>query len=1021
MPKPGKTPSFSNINMTATSSIVSKSPNNESLSKWKIPHYYKRNNTGSNSIDNIPTDNSNILDHRTPSNNNLSNISGISTPDLSHQTNSTNATGKFVKSPNFKNLTSPKKMMMDENYKKQVRAKKNGKHGVVFVNYTVQDDLDKVNDSTVNQTPISNNNNNGQENSIVQDYNNSNNGIIPQPASQELSQELFESNLIPSLPQSKPNSKQKSARKRMLKIFGSSKNKFTNNMNGLTNYNNNNNNNNIKHSSIEGAKTKTISSSSSSTRKSVSKPTPLNRSISTPSLPTKEEMVMPSNANTSTSSTSSTGKKKSYGSLLKYGKLRSTTSTVSQQSMIDDVSFDDMMNEIVPKSNNDNNHMNNKKAPRKKKNTYSNLSSSYLNDPEMNTNIASMPVFNTSMDAGKAMEMAMAEQQKMIEFNFQNKMMMNNNHSTPSLNQSHINNDNNNHNISDNHQLNTVYSSTASSHLPNNTNSDTSNVSPNSNVVGLGISPSQYSPNVKHEDNDASIAFSKMFTNKKRASTMDSISNATNKIKPIGPNSGNKDINTGLSSMNNIYSPMRTVSPARQRSSTRGSSTYRLSRDVSSLTSVPDGPENNYLDTQQYNQKVPVSNNGSVGSNNNNNRAGHRKKQESISEIYRQQQYMINNTVGTPSTNIPFVTPPYFASNLAIPSSNSTSSTPSVGDISATGLIHTQNGTNINPNMYMNRNSSTYFDVNGSMDNSQNNAMIELSDIQTPLESIPAIDTMTSNTTPMQGTPSNNIIKQNKNKKLVNSNNNNEHENMPYMPNDASTGSSSALESLMTNSLSTTTSHTLNMVPTNPPSMVYQTQNGEPFTLVNTGIGSNDINLNHFGGGKVPIPTNQTNIPAKNIPGGANMPDDQLIQQMYMEFDFENPTGMLNELLRSGNAGHLSTLNTATSIQSPTLTAVAGPASSSSPTTIVPTNGGNNAFNQHMNEHGNSATTIMSGNPMVGTNMMTNNTTTDEMVQFNSNTFTIPDVYDHNMNEFNNGQTVVDGNNDMTAAFFLDN
>ncbi|CAB4255504.1 similar to Saccharomyces cerevisiae YER167W BCK2 Protein rich in serine and threonine residues involved in protein kinase C signaling pathway, which controls cell integrity [Maudiozyma barnettii] len=1001
MPKHVKTPSFSNMNMTAAGSIVTKSPN-DSLSKWKIPHYYKRN-TSCTPVDTATNNGTetttNTLDHQgqTPSSaSQLKNVSGMSTPDLSHMSNTS---GKFVKSPNFKNLTSPKKMMMDENYKKQVRAKKKGKHGVVFVNYTVQDDLDKMNDSIIQ---IDTSNINGSHNNMLHEKNEEIT-VRNVPPAHEISQELFESNLIPSLPQSKPNSKQKSARKRMLKIFGSSKNKFTNNTIGLTQNNNNNSNNNGKHSSIEGAKTITTS-----TRKSISKPTPLNRSISTPTLPTKEEMVMPSNANTSTSSavsssSTSIGKKKSYGSLLKYGKLRSTDSTINHQSMIDDVSFDDMMNEIVPKSNNDNNK-NNKKAPRKKKNTYSNLSSSYLHDPQMNTNVASMPVFNTSMDAGKAMEMAMTEQQKMVDFNFQNKMMLNNNRSTTSLDPSNINN-----NMVDSHQLNKIYSSASSSHLPMNSNSDGSNVSPNSNLVGLGISPSQYSPNVKHEDNDASIAFSKMFTQKKRASTMDSISNA-----------GNKDINTGLSSMNNIYSPIRTVSPARQRSSTRGSSTYRLSRDISSLSSVRDGPENSYLDSQQYTQKVPISNNGSSGSNNN-NRLGHRKKQESISEIYRQQQQMINNTVVTPSTNVPFVTPPYFTSNLAIPSSNSTSSTPSVGDISASGLIHTQGGANMNQNVYMNTNGSTYFDGNGSIDNSHNNAMIELSDIQTPLESIPAIDTMTSNTTPMQGTPSNNIIKQTKNIKSTNSNNNNnEHENIPYMPNDASTGSSSALESIMTNSLSTTTSHTLNM-PTNAPNMVYQTQDGEPFTLVNTGMGSNDINLNHFGGGKVPISSNQSIMIPQNASDVTNMADDQLIQHMYMEFDFENPTGMLSELIRSGNNVHTSNINTAMSTHSPTLTSVAGPASSSSPSTIVPPNGGNNTFNHHTNEHGNSMNTMMSGNPIVGTNMIHNSGMTDEMAQFNSNTFTVPDVYDHNMNEFHNGQAVGDGNNEMAAAFFLDN
>ncbi|KAG0665562.1 hypothetical protein C6P45_000439 [Maudiozyma exigua] len=1015
MPKHSKAPSFSNIDMTTAGSIVTKSPN-EALNKWKIPHYYKKNSStaSSSSYANTPLDNNSDQQHILTSKNN----SALSTPDLSHLNKSSN--GKFMKSPTFKNLTSPKKMIMHDNDKKQSRSKKNGKNGMVFVNYTIQDDPDKINND---------------ENIISQ-----NNNFIQHDLPNEISQELFNSpNLIASLPQSKQvNSKQKSARKRMMKIFGSSKNKFAN-MNGLMK---DDKENRMDTSSMEANNT---ISYIPTTRKSVSKPTPLNRSISTPSL-NKEEMVMPSN----TSSKSSQSRKKSYGSLLKYGKLTNSATSFNNIPVMEDFSFDDMMNEIVPKSNNDNDNVtavpvskNRKggKTPRTSRvasassikqkrqqqqqqqqpqSTYSNLSSSYLNDPNMNTNIASMPMFDANMDASKAMEMAMTEQQKFNNFNFQNSnnMPMNNaniNHSTPSL---HSTNNNTG-------QLNRMYTSSSSStHLPINSSGSTNNISPNSNIVGLGISPSSDSPKLKNEENDASIAFSKMVTKKKRASTMDSIpssrnsmSNGNNMIKPIGSNGANKDINSGLSSMNNIYSPIRTASPARQRSSTRGSSNYRLSRDISSLSSVPDAPENSYLDTQQYNQKVPGTNgNGTIiPTNNSNTRIGHRKKQESISEVYRQQQQIMNNTVSTPSSaSVPFITPPYFTSNLAIPSSNSTSSTPSVGDLSTAGLVH-GNGMNLSQGMYMNTSNSSFLEGNVSMDNSQNNAIIEMSDIQTPLESNPGIDAVTSTTTPTtQGTPSNLLNKNGKDRRFIR-NSNLEHENMPYLPNDTSTSSSSAMESLMTNSLSTSTSHTLNKIPTNASNIVYQNANGEPFTLVNTGIASNDINLNHFNNGKMLGMQRLT-----NTNGNTNMSDDQLIQQMYMEFDFENPNGFLNDNQRvmSGTAhGDMIT-------ESPTMTSIAGATSSTSPSTIVPQNANSSTMthSQLQNELSNSM--MNNDNSITTSNNNNNNTGSMMMMMMNGdeliNTFNSTMASGSEIPDISNETNVVDVNNEMTTAF-LDN
>lgn len=192
----------------------------------------------------------------------------------------------------------------------------------------------------------------------------------------------------------------------------------------------------------------------------------------------------------------------------------------------------------------------------------------------------------------------------------------------------------------------------------------------------------------KHSDeNDASIAFSKMFT-RKRANTGGSMSSSLS----IGHNaqeqaqsnasvpSLRKNMSASSISSYSYRSPIRTASPARPRSSTRGSFTHGMSfhtrtesQDAGSIALA--GAES-FLDSQTTARASCINK--------------HRRKQESISESHRLYSTSASNStilngygsqnVVTPSSSS-FVTPPPFTSGFTIPSNASTSSTPSVMDL----------------------------------------------------------------------------------------------------------------------------------------------------------------------------------------------------------------------------------------------------------------------------------------------------------------------------------------------------
>lgn len=154
-----------------------------------------------------------------------------------------------------------------------------------------------------------------------------------------------------------------------------------------------------------------------------------------------------------------------------------------------------------------------------------------------------------------------------------------------------------------------------------------------STIQRAQASHAQLAPGVKPGDeNDASIAFSKMFT-RKRANTGGSMSSLVSSTTSHNLPSLHRNMSTNsISSLSNRYSPIRAGSPARNSSTWRAASN-RYSRDLSTLHSSSSyatdsaiGMES-YLDTQSKQRG-----------------ANHKKKQESISDLYRIQQ----NTVFVP-------------------------------------------------------------------------------------------------------------------------------------------------------------------------------------------------------------------------------------------------------------------------------------------------------------------------------------------------------------------------------------
>lgn len=434
-----------------------------------------------------------------------------------------------------------------------------------------------------------------------------------------------------------------------------------------------------------------------------------------------------------------------------------------------------------------------------------------------------------------------------------------------------------------------------------------------------------FTRNKTTDENDASIAFSKMFT-RKRANTGGSMSSfaSLNKLQQqqheqqlqqqnlmcqtnMIPSFEKNMSMTSISSLSNRYSPIRTASPARPRSITRGSSSNRLSRDltpshtVSDLSDISNGIFNgteSFLDTQI----------GSKNSNSNSQR--HKRKQDSISDLHKTYTpstsapaFNNSSTVVTPSSSS-LVTPPAFTSGYTIVSSTSASSTPSVLEPSQPNQIigPTSNITSGTNPLEL----STSSNVASSMldRDSSSEVLFEDSDFPTPLDNLPALKGIPRTTLEEE--------EEDEEKEAVEGgrlyvNYNSENLDFMQLAHGGST-SSSQVDSVLTNSVFSITDTSL---------LGKYWQDQSSYTITNMGLGSKDVKVDNFGetssgttsklstATTVPDRKNLDNVDKTALPGNNESKDKVL--KMCMEFDFENPNSFFQEqtrILGSGSGHH---------------------------------------------------------------------------------------------------------------------
>lgn len=247
------------------------------------------------------------------------------------------------------------------------------------------------------------------------------------------------------------------------------------------------------------------------------------------------------------------------------------------------------------------------------------------------------------------------------------------------------------------------------------------------------------------DENDASIAFSKMFT-RKRTNTGGSMSslislghNAQEQLQTTAAApSLRKNMSTSSVSSISYLSPLRTASPARPRSGTRGS----YSHASSSHSRAESVDAANFIGTESFLDSQVANRSGSV--------TKPRRKQEPFSEAHRlystsaSNSTILNNggnqNVVTPSSSS-LVTPPPFTSGYTIPSNNSASSTPSVMDLAhATQTGSFGNLVSSISSMNATGNHSTFNVSQPLLDrDSSSEILLEDSDTQTPVDNLPAL------------------------------------------------------------------------------------------------------------------------------------------------------------------------------------------------------------------------------------------------------------------------------------------
>ncbi|AMD22205.1 HGL135Cp [Eremothecium sinecaudum] len=150
------------------------------------------------------------------------------------------------------------------------------------------------------------------------------------------------------------------------------------------------------------------------------------------------------------------------------------------------------------------------------------------------------------------------------------------------------------------------------------------------------------------DENDASIAFSRMFT-RKRANTGGSVSSIVSNSQIVSP--CNIPGNTSVNSIQSLlYSPIRSHSPGRSRSNTKCSSNTRIPCEPSSkcLSSISTGTATNQQ-PQSIHKSDSIIEMGSYIDTHVRQRYSHKKKQESILESLKQYQQSSTSGGVTPT------------------------------------------------------------------------------------------------------------------------------------------------------------------------------------------------------------------------------------------------------------------------------------------------------------------------------------------------------------------------------------
>lgn len=255
----------------------------------------------------------------------------------------------------------------------------------------------------------------------------------------------------------------------------------------------------------------------------------------------------------------------------------------------------------------------------------------------------------------------------------------------------------------------------------------------------------------KHNDeNDASIAFSKMFT-RNGANTGGSMSSLISSSQPSSEQNRHSHPNmvipalkknmsaSSISSLSYRCSPVRTASPARPRSSTRGS--YNCATSLHGVFDQDDASNVALTGTESYLDSRTANRSSSI--------FRHKKKQESISDTHRpystsaSASMILNNnnsSAVTPSSSS-LVTPPPFTPGYSLPSNTSASSTPSALDYPQSGQ----------PAAFPNSSTNHQGTFNNSQSALERDYSSEIffveSEIPTPADTHPALKGITRNAT----------------------------------------------------------------------------------------------------------------------------------------------------------------------------------------------------------------------------------------------------------------------------------